>query len=148
MGVAAGASHMPGHSFVSSADANHTSRYVQARAQSRALCDSALPAAWSPLPCYAQHGHTLHEPAPCDSDEFIHAAAAAAPLRAQIQACDCLSVPPSLVLAGAALQQRFRLAGGNGHGVRCCKRKDGGCVAQLQDKGEVGVQELGMLSCA
>eukprot|EP00955_Chlamydomonas_euryale_P056551 356460-Chlamydomonas_euryale.AAC.8 len=32
---------------------------AQERTQWRALCDCALPAAWSPLPCYAQHRHTF-----------------------------------------------------------------------------------------
>eukprot|EP00955_Chlamydomonas_euryale_P031588 331586-Chlamydomonas_euryale.AAC.3 len=33
-----------------------------------ALCDSALPAVRSPLPCYVQHRHTLRGSVPCNSD--------------------------------------------------------------------------------
>eukprot|EP00955_Chlamydomonas_euryale_P083338 363841-Chlamydomonas_euryale.AAC.10 len=38
---------------------------AQHRTQWRTLCDSVLPAAESPLPCYAQHRHTLRGSAPC-----------------------------------------------------------------------------------
>eukprot|EP00955_Chlamydomonas_euryale_P064949 359116-Chlamydomonas_euryale.AAC.6 len=41
---------------------------AQDHAQWYALCDSAQPAASSPLPCYAQHRHILCGSAPCNSD--------------------------------------------------------------------------------